>query len=452
MRPDFVLMLALLSGVPTTRQSFAVERDARIAPVECHDPATGETRPFFPIGWYAWLKPATLDWIPDMAAGGANVVYLTDVGLQQFELVRQALDVAGGVRMKAVIALDRKLLDKVDPRSPATYAGIRRLVEACKNHSALLGWALGDENPLYEFLTPTDVVNSAVVIHRLDPHHQVWQVFAYPTNKRFGTERHAADYMAGTDVVCSDTYVHYDGEGTDNPRYAETAEFENVDKTLRMQHRFARLSAVGDKSYVNVTQAFGPNGNDIPMFRFRTAREYRWNVFSAIASAGARGTLDWVYRPESPKENPAQWWYRDLRQFHDFRDKIVKPVFRELRQIAHAMETGYDVGTVRVECPEKRKEMSLGSGTFAAVSHLLLYDDRQHKWFLIVTNNTVDPRKVTVYIAGLPAGQGRLQLSIPRARRTLELSQGHADQWHFEDLLNGYDVIVYALSRQPASR
>tara|TARA_B100000686_G_C16671731_1_gene906863 strand:+ start:36 stop:308 length:273 start_codon:yes stop_codon:yes gene_type:complete len=58
-----------------------------------------------------------------------------------------------------------------------------------------------------------------------------------------------------------------------------------------------KASLVEEKGWqgnINVTQAVGLKCGTID-FRFPTYEEYRWNVFSAIASAGARGTANWIY-------------------------------------------------------------------------------------------------------------------------------------------------------------
>ena len=104
--------------------------------------------------------------------------------------------------------------------------------------------------------------DTAALLKQLGSRHRTWQV--YPHTWSHGQVR---KLMAQSDVCTYTEYTYLESLG----------EFHT--------HSSARAEECAGN--VNVTQAVGCQCGTAK-FRFPTAREYRWNVFSAIATAVAR--------------------------------------------------------------------------------------------------------------------------------------------------------------------
>ena len=193
--------------------------------------------------------------------------------------------------------------------------------------------------------------------------------------------------MARTDVCTFDGYTYLESLGEFHPHSSA--------RVLAWQQAKADLiQAEGWAGNVNVTQAVGCQCGTAK-FRFPTTDEYRWNIFSAIATAGARGTLNWIY---------SYWggfYNKDPKRFFRFRDDVVRPVNLEQRMVARGMETGYNVGEVRsnLDVPTMTEIPAAGGNhrPYNKLGHLLLHDAKAGKYFLVVTNN--EPQTVNVELS-----------------------------------------------------
>lgn len=368
-----VLILGGLNSVWALDQSIF----GTIQPIQYYNPDTDETRPYYPIGWYRFGTVNSFSEMQEIAATGANTVLLTDIWDQDnwhYPNTQYDLDWAQQLGMKVVIAFHRSMLMNVKYNDPSTYAHLDRWINVYKNHPALLGWQLGDEEAYGG--TPVQAIkDSARIIRQWDPNHPIWQVGADVSDSQI------IAYMDGTDVYGIDFYQYFDA-------LYPTGQFVRCSNLLAFYTHHAVLAANnGWTGNVNVTQAVGPDSGNLYYYRFPTAGEYRWSIFSNMASAGARGTFNWVYYTGTN-------WYSNPTTFHNFCTQIVTPVFGELRKLTHALETGWNVGSVSLPTG--------WAGTYKQMSNLLLYDDYQRKYFLIVTNNTSSTRSFSATMSDLP--------------------------------------------------
>jgi len=200
-----ITFLALVC-VSLPGQTRALDRDAfgRIDPVLSYDPATGQTSPFYPIGWYHLGPVTSLETMQAMAQSGSNTVLLADVGTSpdwHYGFVQQDLDWAQQCGMKVVVGIWRNQMAGVDRNSPASYAHLN-WINKFKGHPSLLGWQLGDEeagNPSPDHIRETQ--DTAHILKQWDPNHQLWQVASTGV-----PESQIISYMHGTDVYSLDFY------------------------------------------------------------------------------------------------------------------------------------------------------------------------------------------------------------------------------------------------------
>ena len=366
----------------------------------------------------------------ELAGCGANTILYSDVSDStdwHFGYVKMGLDKAKQLGLKIVVGFSRAMLMNVDMAKPESYRQFDRWVKTFRDHPALLGWQLGDENG--GALTASMVCDSACAIRRLDANHQIWQVFATSAKLHiFGS--YVTGYMAETDVYSLDFYQHFDVL-RDKP----TPLFGGSDALLNWNNIGAELSAMNKWSgNVNVTQAVGADrGAGIDIFRFPSYDEYRWNVFSAIASAGARGTMNWIYYYGGN-------YYSDKNLFIEFRDTIVKPVSLEQRAMAHALETGWNAGKVVSNLDTPVEGMP-----FNKISHILLYDDQQQVYYMIVTNNTFDRQEVALTINNLPVKLSSMTAQEPKDSRAVDIEVTKAGVYQLKDTLENHEVNIYML-------
>ena len=402
-----------------------------IQPILYRAPITGAESPFFPIGWYSF-GPLGEKQILEVYENGCNTVLFSGLGNHDWQktdaLAR--LDQALMLNMKIVIGWNRTMVGSVKYTDPKTHGRIPDYVRSLKDHPALLGWMLGDEMPGGSAQAIHDTIR---LIRDNRSNHQVWQVHSH-----IESDDDLQALMAQTDVCSFDGYTYLHDRST----------FADVCSTriLAWQQAKANLAQTGNwAGNVNVTQAVGCKCGNAD-FRFPSYDEYRWNVFSAIASAGARGTLNWIY---------SYWggfYNDDPKPFFEFRDTIVKPVNLEQRMIAHAMETGYNVGQVVSNLDELTNAdippAKGGHRKFNKIGHILLYDNQQQRYFLIVTNNESSAHIVRLTIADLPVPLRTLTVDKPHDNRQLTLDDLGQGRYQLQDQLDNHDVAVYVIQSQ----
>ena len=431
-------MLCFAWVATVTTRLWAVDSGgATILPVTWYDSATGKTEPFFPFGWYIdtyWeLDGKHTNW-GLITASGAKVVCMADVSRNVD--MESLMDGAHAHQIKVVVGVNRHLCTGVDPAAPASHMELSELISAYKDHPGLLGWMIGDENEVHREVTPRDVVHAATIIRRIDPHNRIWQVFSGlnpEDSEAMPTPVDVLPYLPGTDIIASDQYFE-----TDNRK-----SFEGSDATLYHVTLSSALAAGEGLPYVAVLQGFG---NDfiagLDKWRIPEHGELRWNIFSSIASSGSRGVILWII--------PArlEQWYRNPEDCVQFMKNDVAPIFAELHSIKYAMETGYRVGRVEITWDTRAKDAAIWNKIFQPVSQLLLYDDRQHQYFLIVTNNEWQKHQVQITLTDLPVALTDLHVEAQRTGRDSEkesrlLKKRHGS-YTFEDSLEHHQVVIYS--------
>jgi hypothetical protein len=406
---------------PMALTAFAVDNPTtNVAPVMYYNPLTGEKTPFFPIGWYAsgpnHLTPA------EMAARGSNTI-LSSAGYPNI-FYPDDLDYAQAAGMKYVFYFGWDVLGGIDPSNPSTYADLANVVNTYKDHPALLGYMVGDEN--YGNSVPAqDVVNFTAALKSLDPNRQVWQ----SSSQVDDLENTIEPYLAGTDVISSDRYIYSDAmpPNTGNSH----------DYYLNQVLKHTELATSRGMSYSNILQGFGPDIGPYAATRFPTYFEYRWQIFAGIASGGSRGGLNFVYGEYADHQ------YSDTALFTTFHDNIVAPVNQEQLTIAHAMETGYDVGSVALDWDLKISDASNWQEGYDRISQLLIYDDEINKYYLIATNNSSNAQNVEITLSNLPVEVAGLDVFIQRSQETLSLTDLGNGSYRLDDSLANWDVILY---------
>ena len=415
-------------------QSSAVFALARghdgIAVIKYYNPKTGKSAPFFPIGgWYLEYGMEQdgrhTDW-DLIVASGANVVHMQDLRFSTID-IGPFLDGAHKHGIKVVLGLQRHLMTGVDPAKPETYAELAKIINTYKSHPAILGWMMGDENEIHQYVTARDTVNTAKVIRRLDPNRQIWQVFSglFINNWEL-----IMPYMPGTDVVSFDQYFETDNRKT----------FEGCDAT---GYHVTNDTAFASQQQLSCTMVVQSFGNDfipgLDKWRIPEYAEFRWNVFFALTS-GARGIDLWIFPANM------EHWYKDPNDCVDFVKNTVGSVMGELKQIKGAMETGYNVGKVEIDWIGKTDELRSWSKNYDSMLQLLLYDDEQKNYFLIVTNNTSNDRDFKITISDLPATLKNPKTVMLKTGWSATLKEIDGGKYQLEGRAGDHEVIIYRIS------
>ena len=413
--------ISAAENAPPERSSYSIQ------PVQAWDPDHDTFAPYFPVGWYSFGPSARIE---EIAENKANTALYAGLGIEGWHLgdTLKRLDTARELGVKVVLGLDGSIVGKVVLDKPATHGVIPEYVQTFNKHPAVLGWQLGDE--FSEDAAPR--INDCVaLLKRLGSKHPTWQVHPHTW-----THAQVRKLMARTDVCTYDGYTYLESL----PEFSTHA----AARILAWQQAKADLiQAEGWRGNVNVTQAVGCQCGTA-RFRFPSAAEYRWNVFSAIATAGVRGTLNWIY---------SYWggfYADDPQRFFKFRDDIVKPVNREQRMIARAMQVGYNIGEVRCEtnAPTRSRIPPAGGDKrpYNRLGHILLHDPIDKMYFLVVSNNERDPQQVTLSLAKLPTRLSSLVVREPHRQRSLRLQHLGGQRFTLSDKLSAYGVAIYVLS------
>ena len=408
------------NGTSDSRSWYIRGTDA----IQYYNPSTGTSAPFFSFGWYVGndIGPGQTEWdlITD---SNANMVQLTsllsDSGVDTF------LDNADSAGFKVIPSLHPNLLEGVDPGDPCTYTAITAIVGNNKEHPAVLGWKMGDEQESGG--DPNDTVNTATVIRALDANNQIWQVFAGLNNE---TGSPIIPHLPGTDVTGLGQYFETDGGG----------EFSGSHNTLMHGTYDTAFCANHNLPCPMGLQGMGGDDVILPSYRFPTSGEMRWNVFSALA-AGARG-IDLFLLPD---QDDIGLWYTDPNDFYDFARDTVGSVFGELEDIKHAMETGYRPGRVTLDWALKESDKTGWTNNYDRITQLLVYDDEPNCYYLILTNNASTTQDVNATLHDLPVALETLNVLIPKTSEELTLIDLNDGDYRLDDSLGDHEVIVYQI-------
>ena len=437
----FVVVLFCLTVANSLPNAFA-GASPRPGPVSYYDPNEGTTTPFFPYGWEShhsqWAYASYV-----MLGAGGNTVFST-FGTDSTSLANLTiiLDFARAQGKKVVLKLvEDAFFLGVDPSTPSTYADLELFVNTAKEHPALLGYILGDENEWSFSGTAQDIVNSATVINQLDGHRPVWQIFSIFDGIK------QAPYLPGTSVYSEGTYPNHSTSFDPADTPDSFLDMENYLNPI-----IGQTAAANGASNVICTQAFGFDAApSIPAnWRLPTIKEHRWNVFSAITAAGSRGTLNWMYEPG---------WYSDpggKAEFSQWLSGVAFAVFDEQEMIANGMENGYNAGAVYANWTDKASDESGGwVQSYDRITQLLVHDDLAGKYFLIVTNNGAAVQDVDFTLSGLPSPVANLDVIVhdeAGSGEIITLTDLGSDSYRLDDTLQGFDVMIYSINAISSQR
>jgi len=416
----------------------------RPVPINYYDPCTATTTPFYAYGWYVYYTHPQAGGSDTIFTSGGNTMVVS--GGTTAELM-QVLDNARTFGKKVVIAFqDSDFFLGVDPCTPSTYAYLAEYINAVKNHPALLGYLLGDENERNFSGTAQDIVNSAYVINNiLDGHHQVWQLF----DNWDGVTQ--IPYIAGTSVYSDAIYPNHTTsyEPADEPN-----SFLDMQNYLGAAYAMGAGAVANNASFALTTQGFGFD-NAIPgtgtngVWRLPSHREYRWNIFSAITAGGSRGTINWLFEP---------MWYLDEYEDPGFgyfstvwMPEIAMPVFNEQEMLAYGMANGYNAGTVDANWTSKASDNSGGwTNSYSRITQLLVYDNARNKYFLIVTNNGAASQNVQFTISNLSKAPADVNVIVYEESDTsaTTLTNLGGGSYQLSDTVPGFEVMIYRLNAQ----
>ncbi|MCK4849867.1 MAG: PEP-CTERM sorting domain-containing protein, partial [Phycisphaerae bacterium] len=429
--------LALL-GFPLS-QAYAIDGDPEydIDPITYYNPSTQATTNFFAIGWYVVrteTSPAEIAY-----AGGNTAAPSHQDGVTMAD-ISDYLDQASTAGVKVLIRfLASEILDPAVATAWATEF---------VDHPALLGYQLGDENThKADPWTAANVGAAAAAIRAVDPDRQIWQVFpgcCGPAAIEAYMNPGTPDMK--TDVVSQDHY--WVRSGPDHP--PDTfANAQGEGNWASGPAHTRNVAAEGCTTYGWAGNVSLPQACDAPYgdYRFPTYKEHRWDCFSAIASSGARGNLNWL----------------DVAGLKDntFREGAARPVALEQLKMAHALATGWNAGTVKLGtlADDDYYHANYPEHAFHEASSLLSYDDVDDKYYLIVVNNDTDNKEnMKIKLSSLPhapvglaPGAENFTISKPKDSEHFLLEDLGGGTYRFTDTLDNHEVGVYEILTADAS-
>lgn len=402
------------------------DNNATVPPIRIWDHSTDTYTPFFPIGWYSFGSWAR---IKELAENGSNCALYAGLGREGWQLADtlEQMNIAKQLDMRLVLGLDNSVVGRLHKDNPEAIAVVEQYVSTFKHHPALLGWQLGDE---FSAEAAPAINRTVQLIRELGSKHQTWQVHPHTWSHQDVTT-----LMAKTDVCTYDGYTYLEG----------MEEFAPTTAARVLAWQQSKTDLILDQGWagnVNVTQAVGCKCGDVS-FRFPTLREYRWNVFSAIATCQARGTMNWIY------SYFGGFYLDEEERFFVFRDNVVKPVNLEQRRMAHALATGFNVGLLRTN-HDHPTSTAIPPATgpyrkFNKLGRLLLYDDQQKLYYLIVANNEPTTLDINLEMSNLPARPKTLRAIDKYRESTVPIKRSRKGCYQLRDRLNGYDVAIYQI-------
>jgi len=338
---------------------------------------------------------------------------------------------AGGIKIEVSFA--EHLWDGIDDDN---IQGVIDAVAALKGSSVIQGYRLGDELPVSNHI-PAKAM--ATLIRAEDPNRQIDQV-QHPVrteaevNQLMGRDTPTTD--DDTNVVDWDSYEWSGAPSPTNPANIHPGVPVNILQYTR--RRADECQTNGWDGNVRTIQATGAPSTTI-RGRFPTPEEYRWEVFTALASTGARGIKNFT------TELTVAGW-------EDFAIDAVRPVFAEMQMIQEGMETGYNVGTVSTNYDDRAFG---GAARFNETSNLLLYDSVEERYWLIVTNNEDATRTIDVDLSGLPvapydSGSG-IVVERPREATTQLLADLGGGTYRLSESLDPFEIGVYSIPTSASS-
>lgn len=254
---------------------------------------------------------------------------------------------------------------------PGEVTNVVCIVNALKDHPALLLWYLNDERPAY---LVGQVQARHDTIRSLDDQHPTWSVTDKPTLVR--------DFLGTYEIIGTDAYPI----GNSTPRY---------DRPLEMVLKYARIVREGSLDLYplwHVPQAFSwgwfrKNASDYLDVRYPTREELRQMTWQYLA-AGANGIMYYSFNT-----------LRDFAKGADFKAK-----WAELKEIAAEVKSFEDVFLSAEDAP------SVSGMTDAVGARAWLHAG--DAWLLVV-NATRAPQRAAISLGVRTSGPIRAAFGTP---------------------------------------
>ncbi|MHB9070170.1 MAG: hypothetical protein ACYC54_07355 [Sedimentisphaerales bacterium] len=416
---------------------------------------TPQGNPIFPIGWWynvqRWYNIQTnvqeLDaaWA-QMAAGGADTLYIANGPNFNTYNHNLYLSYAAKYGLKLIFMIFRDDLQKIDDPlwGESQMATIIATIESDLQHPNFLGYSLGDE------LRDCDGPSTGYVSHA----QQQWMMDRVKERnanvmvlQSFGATQPLHDPGDGCSiegrVAISDTLAFFRYPfALCVPLYYPVS----ITNNLLCINNLARDSGglvVGRRGLFNVGQGVGDDWNSDPDpfapcgMRYPVYGELRYDQWAGVAVNRQRGA---IYFEFGALPSPQGWV--------DHFNNIMTPLMQEQGQLKHAMETGWDVGTV---VTNGDAYLWSGGPTVRQVGSLLVYDADALKYYLILTNNRDSTNTVSVSISNLPTTLSSMTATLLNengtGKDTVTMSTGQQQgEYTFSISMSKYDVDIYQIS------
>jgi hypothetical protein len=313
-------------------------------------------------------------------------------------------------------------LGNVKPGDAGEEENLRKVVNAFKGSPGLGLWK-GSDEPAWGKKPPADVINSARIIHELDPDHPIWLVQA-PR----GTVDALRTYDRGWDVGGIDIYPI---------SYPPGVHSIDANKEMSMVGDFTRMMrqvAGGKPFWMTLQIAFSGTTPPKGVIRFPTFFEQRFMSYEAIIS-GSRGLTYFgggllPTLSERDKQYGWNWTYWE---------RVMKPLLQELgtsSPIEAALVAPDSKLPVKVEGEKQR----LTQKVYDASPVELLVREAGNDVYLLACK--MEGPVIQVRISGLPAEckTGQVMFEEPRVVQ--------AQDGSFIDWFAPFDVHVYRFSRK----
>jgi hypothetical protein len=430
-----------------------------IAPV-----ITPQGDPIFPIGWWynvqRWYNTQTnvqeLDAaFAQMAASGAKVLYIA--GGPNFNMSKhnQYLSYAAAHGLKLIFMIFRDDLMKIDDPifGDSQKTTIIMTIQSDLQHPNFLGYSLGDE------LRDCDGPSTGYVSHE----QQQWMmdtVKSLNANvmvlQSFGATQtlHDASDPSGCGiegrVAISDTLAFFRYPFAQCIPHFYPVSITNNLLCINSMARDADGLVVNRRGLINIGQGVGDDWNPDPDpfapcgFRYPLYDELRYDQWAGVTVNRQRGAIYFEFQSAWPNES--QGWY-------DFFNNVMTPLMHEQGQLQHAMETGWNVGSVVTNGDDY---LWSGGPTVRNVGSLLVYDASALKYYLILTNNRNSTNTVSVTISNLPTGLSSLTATLLNesgtGKDTVTMSTGqNQGEYTFSISMTKYDVDIYQIYANESS-
>jgi len=383
-------------------------------------------RPFFPVGVYGMPHDAPDDEWREVASLGINLV-TSDKLMLTIPQWRAFLDKAHKHGIKAAVGLIYPAKDVWNAwwatdlnektfRNVATPAQkkkfLRKIVNALKDHPALLCWDTVDEISQYG-VAVEGLLAGYEFVKKLDPKHPVW--LNHPSSVI--SKRKLVHYNQIADIISVDIYpVPVEGGWSNLP-----------DKTISSVGAYTELmkESVGNRKPVwMVLQSYKLNPDECPTGRFPNLGEFRFMTYDAIVS----GTKGLVYFMYLRRKAPMPRWTAPAIPYTPEFWVAMKSVLLEMKELQPALVS-----------PDVRPGLKITSadGNVRSVKGLL--KKVKSVSYLICINRSAKPAKGV--LIGLP-GERIGKSSVLFEGRWATVKGGK-----IVDDFEGYGVHVYCVGK-----